>query len=143
MKYESVELLKECNSGCKSGTNSMEQVLPYVKEESLRKIIDNYNKKHIKLGDECHKILNEMGEEEKDPNAFSQAMASFGTDLKLMMNDGSDKIAELMVDGCNMGIKSLSKALNKYKGAESKAKDMAFEIISIEQDFMNELLGFL
>ena len=143
MKYESVELLKECNSGCKSATNSMEQVLSYVKEESLKKIIDDYNKKHIKLGDECHKLLNDMGEDEKDPNAFSQAMASFGTDLKLMMNDGSDKIADLMVDGCNMGIKSLSKAVNKYKDAEDKVKDIAFEIISIEQDFMNELLGYL
>lgn len=143
MNHESIELLKECNSGCKNATNSMEQVLPYVKEEKLKKIIGDYNKKHIKLGDECHKLLNEIGEDEKDPNPISQTMASLGTEVKLMVNDKTEKIAELMVDGCNMGIKSLSKVVNKYKGAENKAKDISFEIISIEQDFMNELLAFL
>lgn len=143
MNEDSIALLKECNSGCKNATNSMEQVLPYVKEDKLRKIIEDYNKKHIKLGDECHKLLNEAGEDEKDPNGFTQAMASIGTEFKLLVNDGSEKIAELMVDGCNMGIKSISKCVNKLKGAENKVKDISFEIISIEQDFMNELLAFL
>ncbi len=143
MNNDSIELLKECNSGCKNATNSMEQVLPYVKDDKLRKIIEDYNKKHIKLGDECHNLLNEAGEDEKDPGSFSQAMASIGTEVKLLVNDGTDKIAELMVDGCNMGIKSISRCVNKFRGAESKVKDISFEIISIEQDFMNELLAFL
>ena len=143
MNCDSIKLLKECNSGCKNATSSMEQVIPYVKEEKLKKIIEDYNKKHIKLGDECHKLLNEAGEEEKDPNQFTKAVASIGTEVKLLIDDGSSKIAELMVDGCNMGIKSLSRFVNQYKGAESKIKDISFEIISIEQDFMNELLAFL
>lgn len=143
MNNDSIELLKECNSGCKNATNSMEQILPYVKEDRLKRIIEDYNSKHIKLGDECHKLLNDEGEDEKDPNGFTQAMASIGTEFKLLVNDGSEKIAELMVDGCNMGIKSISKCVNKFKAAENKVKDISFEIISIEQDFMNELLAFL
>ncbi len=131
MNSDSINLLKECNSGCKNATDSMEQVLPFVKEEKLKKIIEDYDKKHIKIGDECHKILNREGESEEDPNKLTMAMAWFGTEVKLM------------VDGCNMGIKSLSKFNNKYRNAESEIKDLVFELISIEQDFMNELLAFL
>lgn len=143
MNSDSINLLKECNSGCKNATDSMEQVLSFVKDEKLKKIIEDYDDKHIKIGDECHKILNKEGESEEDPNKITMAMAWFGTEVKLMINDGSDKIAELMVDGCNMGIKSLSKYNNKYRNAESKIKDLVFELISVEQDFMNELLAFL
>ena len=67
MNNDTINLLKECNAGCKSATNSMEQVMSYVKNEKLKALIDKYNDSHIKLGDECHNMLNELGEQEKDP----------------------------------------------------------------------------
>ena len=143
MKEDSINLLKECNSGCKNATDSMEQILPYVKDEKLKSLIEDYNKKHIEIGDECHSILNKEGYDEKDPNKITKAMAWFGTEIKLLIDAGSDKIADMLVDGCNMGIKSLSRFNNKYSEAESKVKDLSYELISLEQDFMNELLAFL
>ena len=52
MNEDTVSLLKECNSGCKSATSSMEQVLGYVKNEKLAALIKKYDEKHIKAGDE-------------------------------------------------------------------------------------------
>lgn len=143
MNESSIKLLKECNSGCKNATDSMEQIMPYIKEEKLKKLVDDYNKKHVKIGDECHEILNENGEDEKDPAKVSKAMAWFGTEIKLAFDDSSEKIADMLVDGCNMGIKGLSKNYNKYSDADSKTRNLVFELINIEQDFMNELLAFL
>lgn len=143
MNENSINLLRECNSGCKNATDSMEQILPYIKEEKLKKLVEDYNKKHIKVGDECHKILNENGADEKDPDKVSKAMAWFGTEIKLAFNDSSAKIADMLVDGCNMGIKGLSRYYNRYRGADAEVRDLVFELINIEQDFMNELLAFL
>lgn len=143
MNTESIALLKECNSGCKSATNSMEQIIPDIKDEKLRKMVEDYNKKHIKLGDECHVVLKDNGMMEQDPNKISKAMAKVSIEFKLAIDSTTDKIADMLVDGCTMGIKSLSKYINQNKGAESKVKDLAFELISIEQDFMNELLAYL
>jgi hypothetical protein len=51
-----------------------------------------------------------------------------------MMVDGSDsKIAEMMMDGCNMGIKSLSRYMNQYKAADERSKDIAKRLISSEE----------
>ena len=143
MNQDSIELLKQCNSGCKNGTNSMEQVMDYVKDDKLEKLINDYNKKHVKIGDECHKLLNENGAEEKDPNAIVMKMAELGTDVKLMMNDDVYRIAELLIDGCVMGIKTISKYINRCSKADSEVKDIAYELVCVEQDFMNELLAYI
>ena len=119
MNDDTIKLLKECNAGCKSATNSMEQVLPYINDTDLRDLITKYNDKHIRVGDSCHSMLNSVNEDEKS------------------------KIADLMIDGCNMGIKSLSKYLNQYKGADSESIHLTQKLIKIEQDFMHELLVYL
>ncbi|MFY9497041.1 MAG: hypothetical protein WBK22_08775 [Halanaerobiales bacterium] len=143
MSNDTVKLLRECNAGCKSATNSMEQVLRYLDNEDLKNLIDEYNDKHIKLGDECHQMLNELDEEEKDPDKMAKTFSWISTEVKLMMNDNSQKIAELMIDGCNLGIKSLSKYINQYKNASNESVDLAKRLIKIEQEFMNELLKYL
>lgn len=143
MNEDTINLLRECNSGCKSATNSMEQVLSYITNERLKAIIHEYNDKHIKLGDECHKLLNEYNEGEKDPKITAKAMSWISTELKLMLNDDDNKIAEIMIDGCNMGIKSLSKYINKYKAASNESMELAKKLVKIEQEFMNDLLPYL
>lgn len=143
MNEDTINLLKECNAGCKSATNSMEQVKPYIENENLKSIIDNYNNKHIKIGDECHQMLNKYHEEEKDPQAIAKAFSWISTEMKLMIKGNSNKVADIMIDGCNMGIKSVSKYINEYKNASNESINLAKSIVKIEQEFMNELLAYL
>ncbi len=143
MNEDTINLLKECNAGCKSATNSMEQVKPHIISDSLKCIIDNYNDKHIKIGDECHELLNKYHEEEKDPEGIAKAFSWISTEMKLMIKGNSHEIADIMIDGCNMGIKSVSGYINKYKNASSESIDLAKSIVKIEQEFMNELLKYL
>lgn len=143
MNEDTINLLKECNAGCKSATSSMEQILAYVENQKLRDLIKEYDNKHIKYGDECHELLNSADSEEKDPNKFAMAMATLGTDLKLTINSSVNKAAGLLIDGCNMGIKSLTEYLHQYKAADDNAKHMTKKLIHIEEEFMKELLEFL
>ena len=143
MNNDTINLLKECNAGCKSATNSMEQVMSYVKNEKLKALIDKYNDSHIKLGDECHNMLNELGEQEKEPQKIPAMMAKVGTDMKLMMENTTHKVADLLIDGCNMGIKSLCGYINQYSTADETSTKLARRLVKIEQDFMNDLLEYL
>ena len=63
--------------------------------------------------------------------------------MKLMINNDDHKIADIMIDGCNMGIKSVSGYINKYKTADKDSVDLAKKLVKVEQEFMNELLGYL
>ena len=60
-----------------------------------------------------------------------------------MMNDSDEKIADIMMDGCNMGIKSVSKYMNQYAGASKEVMGIANDIVTLEQHFMNELRQYL
>lgn len=143
MNEDTIFLLRECNAGCKSATNSMEQVESYISDKKFKSIIDEYNDKHIKIGDECHKLLNEHDEGEKDPQIAAKAFSWISTEMKLMVNNDTSKIAEIMIDGCNMGIKSVSKYINKYKAASSESVDIAKKLVKMEQEFMNEMLEYM
>lgn len=143
MNEDTINLLKECNAGCKSATSSMEQVMGHVKDQKLKALITKYNDRHIKIGDECHDMLNEASENEKDPNKLAMAMAEMGTEMKLTLNDSNKKIAGMLVDGCNMGIKSLSGYLNKYCTADENSTKLTQKLIKLEKNFMDELLAFL
>lgn len=143
MSKDTIDLLKECNAGCKSATNSMEQIQAYLKEGKLKSLIDHYNQQHIKIGDECHTLLNQEGEEEKDPTMAAKAFSWISTEIKLMVNSDEAKIADIMVKGCDMGIKSLEKYLNQYQEADSKSRHLTEKLIALEEKFRDELYGYL
>ena len=52
-------------------------------------------------------------------------------------------IASLMTDGCNMGVKSLNKYLNKYKAADEVSKDIAKRLINLEEKLAIDIRQFL
>ena len=51
--------------------------------------------------------------------------------------------ADLMTDGCNMGVKSLSKYLNKYKAADERSKDIAKRLIHLEAQLAIDIREYL
>ena len=107
MNEDTISLLKECNSGCKMATSSIEQVMPNVLDEKLRELLHCYNREHIAIGDACHELLNENGKAEKDPHPMAKAFSWISAEMKLMINDNPNHVAKLLMDGCNMGIQSV------------------------------------
>ena len=65
------------------------------------------------------------------------------TNVKLGMEAADSTIADLMTDGCNMGVKSLSKYLNEYKRATNEAKSIANRLIGIEQKLNDQVRPYL
>lgn len=70
---------------------------------------------------------------------MAQGMSWIKTNMKLAMNTSDETIAELMTDGCNMGVKSLSRYLNQYKAADDRAKAITKKLINLETDLCSDL----
>jgi hypothetical protein len=70
-------------------------------------------------------------------------MSWIKTNVKLMMHESDKTVADLMTDGCDMGVKSLSKYLNQYKAADERSKDIAKKLIKIEQRLGDDIRGYL
>ena len=140
---DTIKLLRECDAGIKMGVVSIDDVLDYVQNASFRESLTECKKKHEQLKEEILHLLKAYHDDGKNPNPIAKGMASVKTDLKLTMRESDQTIADLITDGCNMGIKSLSKYLNQYKAAEKQAKDIARKLIRIEEDLLLEIRAFL
>lgn len=144
MEYsDSVKLLRECDAGSKMAVSGIEDVLEHVKNKELLRVLEESRKHHEKLGNEIHEMLNKQGMDEKDPPLIAKGMSHVKTNFKITMDSSDATIAELMVDGCDMGIKSLYQYLHQYKAAEHGAKDICERLIGIERGLRKELYSYL
>ena len=140
---DSVELLKECDAGLEMAISSLEQVKPEANADNFLNMLDKYHKNHIKIQKDIDKKLVGYNENGKKANPFAEAMASMKTSFKLTANHTDNEIADLMIDGCNMGIKSVSKYMNQYSNASKEIMQLANDIVVLEQNFSNELRQYL
>lgn len=141
---DSIKLLKECDAGSKMAVTSLDDVLEKVENENLKKLLCESREHHEKLGNDIHALLIEYGSEEKEPNPMAKGMSKMKTNFMMGMKDNSSETAaDLITDGCNMGIKSLYKYMNQYPAADQKVKDLCTRLISIEVQLRKELRAYL
>lgn len=143
VEQDTIKLLRECDAGIKMGVASIDDVCDRVKNESLRKILESSKKEHEGLRSEIETLLCDCHDEGKDPNPMAKGMSWIKTNAKLMMDESDKTIADLMTEGCNMGVKSLNKYLNEYEAAEEKVKDITKRLIKIEEKLTHEIKSYL
>ena len=143
MHSDTVKLLRECNAGIKMGEDAIKKVLPKAKNEKLREALEIAKNTHAALGDETHEKLLEEGVYAKDPHAAARAMSNIKISFEMAIDPRDATIADLMTDGCDMGIKSISKYLNRYKYADNDARTLAKRLIASEEYLEARMREFL
>ena len=143
IEQDTIKLLRECDAGIKMGVESIDEVLDYVKDASLKQALVDCKEEHEKLKSEIQEMLDEYHDEGKNPNPMAKGMSWMKTNMKLGMKDTDATVAELMTDGCNMGVKSLSKYLNQYKAADEQSKDITKKLIRLEEQMAVDIRKFL
>lgn len=140
---DTVKLLKECDAGIKMGVSSIDDVIDNVQNTDFRNLLRNCKNQHEKLKNEIGGLLEEHNDDGKDPNPMAKGMSWMKTNMKMAFDDGDNTIADLITDGCNMGVKSLSRYLNQYKNADSKSRDITGRLVKIEDKLAQDIRQFL
>lgn len=143
MKQDTINLLKECDAGVKTAVNSIDEVLDDIRSEDLRRIMNDSRRKHQELGDDIHSSLNDLNEAGKDPSTMARAMSWMKINWKLAGSPTDAAVADVMYDGCSMGVKTLAKYLNEYPTADDTSKRYAKKLIEIEDTLMTDLRTFM
>ena len=143
IEKDTVRLLRECDAGIKMGAASIRDMLPYAKGEKIKRRLEAAKAEHGRLAAECEDMLLEYRDEGKSPSPIASGMSKIKTAMKLGLQPSEHSIADLICDGCNMGIKSLSEYLNKYTAADERAKDIAKKVIAMEDKLSTDMRGFL
>jgi hypothetical protein len=137
------KLLQECSQGCQMAVASMNQVSPHVNGDQLNNVIQEYKKKHEQLGKKADDMLKEGGAQRKEPGMAASAFAWMTAEVKMKLHDDNSQIARLMMNGCNMGIQSISGFMNDYVAASEESMSLARDLVHMEEDFMKDLKDYL
>lgn len=140
---DTVKLLRECDLGAKMAVTSFDEVLEKVSDSDMKQLLMKSKEQNEKLGNEIHSMLNQYDSEEKDPPLMAKGMSWMKTNLKMGMNDSDETVADLITEGCNMGIKSLNKYFNEYENADYASKSICTKLISIEEKLRQDIRGYL
>ncbi len=143
IEQDTIKLLRECDAGVKMGVKSINDVLDRVENEELLKLLHSCKDRHDELDKELQQLLGNYHDEGKNPNFFAEKMAKMKTEFKLNMKETDNTIADLMTDGCNMGVKSLCKYLNQYAAADEKSKDITKKLINLEAQLAIDMRKYL
>ena len=143
IEQDTIKLLRECDAGVKMGVASIDEVLGRVKSDVFKKYLTDCKREHEKLNDELQTLLDQYEDEGKDPNPMVKGMSWMKTNVMLAVDREDSTIADLMTDGCNMGVKSLNRYLNEYEAADEVSKDIAKRLINLEEQLAIDIRRFL
>ena len=143
IEKDTVRLLRECDAGIKMGLKAIDEVMNYAESEELKRSLDKCRDKHERLKKEIRELLDKYQDEGKEPGAVAKSMSWMKTEVKLAVNQSDGTIADLITDGCNMGIKSLSRYLNQFKAADEESKDITKRLIKQEEELAVSMRGYL
>lgn len=140
---DTVRLLRQCGAGAKMGVASIDGVIGSVENDALHALLRESKKRHEQLHSRAAELLSQLGSEDKEPNPVARGMSFMKTGMKMMSQKPDAAAADLIVDGCNMGVKSLARYLNQYPTAQQPAKDVASELIVEEEGLAKDVRPYL
>ena len=140
---ENRNALDELNKGTTMGMDAIKFILDKVEDKSFKKVLkEQYNKY-----DEISKKVNELYEEysEKEPhetNTMEKAMTWSNIQMQTMTDKSNSKIAEMLLQGTNMGIIEGRKLLNN-KLLDKKVSKLIEEFVSMQEECVEILKEYL
>ncbi|MBQ8697218.1 MAG: hypothetical protein IJ519_05805 [Clostridia bacterium] len=143
MNTDTVRLLRECSSGVKMGITAIDDVIEKVKSDDLFLLLKDSRNEHDKLESEIKTLLDHMGDDDKEPHPIAKSMARIKCGAMLSIEESDRQIADVITDGCNMGVKSLHRYLNEYKGADEQSKQIARRLVNIEERLTLDMRNYL
>ena len=143
IQQDTIRLLRECDAGVRMGIASLDDVRKRVREDDLDARLAASRREHEQLGEKIRAALRRFGDEGKAPAAVARGMAWLKDSAELAAEPSRETAADLITDGCNMGVKSLSRYLNQYAAADEDSKAIARQLIALEDALAKQMRDFL
>ena len=143
IENDTIRLLRECDAGIKMGITSLKGTMKYVNNKDLKSKLRSSMDTNNRIKSDILSMLKDYHDDGKEPPLIAKGMTWLKTNTHLMANNSSSSIASLITDGCNMGVKSITKYMNKYSDANEKTKHIAKRLISAEEHLAADMRQYL
>ena len=137
------DTLDELNKGCAMGMDAIKDILAKVEDKEFKKVLEDEHDKYKVIHQRIEDKYSDFSDEEPTTTSvMNKVMTGWMTDMKLMTDHSDSKIAELLLQGTNMGIIEGRKLLNN-KDNDKKTKDLIQEYVDFQEEYVEKLKEFL
>jgi len=138
------DTLDELNKGCAMGMDALYNILDKVEDEKFKKVLEGEYDKYKEIHQRIEEKYEEYSSEEPtETNIMNKMMTSWMTDMKLIKDHSDSKIAELLLQGTNMGIIEGKKLLNHKEKLDKDVEKILKDFINMQEKSVEIYKKFL
>ena len=138
-----VNILDELNKGCCMGVDAINLIVKKANDKEFIKLLEELKEKYLDLSGEINKTYKEYSDDEiHETGMMTKAMTWYGIEKDTILDDSTSKLADLMINGTNMGIIEGRKILNNKK-MDKNIKHISEEYIKIQEEYLDKLKKYL
>ena len=140
---EDINALDEIHKGACMGTDAVSYVLDKVVDERLKEVLNKQYDDYQKIAKEIETIYPKYNNgKPHETGAMTKAMTWTSVEMKTMTDKSDSKIAELLLQGVNMGIIEGRKILNNKK-IDKEVSDIINNYITMQEKSVEILKNYL
>lgn len=144
MKEENnIKILDELNKGCCMGSDALKVILEKIEDKDFKKTAEDLLENYEDMIEKINKTYSDYSDKEPhETNVMNKAMTWYGIQMRTITDNSASKLAELLLQGLNMGVIEGKKLLN-HKSADKDVIDLVKEYVDIQEKYVEKIKEFL
>lgn len=138
-----INVLDELSKGACMGRDAIHFIMDKVTDDGLREELNRQYEKYHQISERIKELYPEYSEDEPHKtSAMNKAMTWYGIEMKTIKDDSTSHLAELLVQGTNMGIIEGRRLLN-HKDTDTEVHSLIQEYVDMQEEAVEKLKQFL
>ena len=143
MNKENINALDEIHKGCCMGKDAIKFINDKVEDESFKKLLDEKYEEYESLAEKIEEVYPKYNDgNPHETSAVNKAMTWYGIEMKTMTDKSNSKIAELLLQGVNMGVIEGRKVLNN-KNIDKEVNDIINKYVAMQEKSVEDFKEYL
>ena len=141
---ENINALDEINKGASMGMDAIHFIIDKIENEDFKSVVDKQYKDYKKISETINNIYDKYNsnDEPHETSVVNKVMTWYGVEMKTLMDKSDSKIAELLLQGTNMGIIEGRRILNN-KALDEEVKDIMSKYVTMQEECVDKLKDYL
>ena len=138
-----VNVLDELNKGACMGMDAIKFILDKVEDKNLYSILECQYNEYEKISKKIHDSYPDCNKEPHETSTMNKVMTWYGIEMRTITDHSTSKIAELLLQGTNMGIIEGRRLINHKPDVEAEVEDLLEEFVTMQENQVENLKKFL
>ncbi len=141
---ENINALDEINKGACMGMDAIDDILDKVEDSKFKSLLEKQYGFYESIKDDITNIYDKYNSDDTphETSVMNKVMTWSGINMKTMTNHSNSNIAELLLQGTNMGIIEGRRILNK-KEINKDVEDIIDKFVKKQEKYVEDLKKFL